>query len=84
MVRTPNVFFCSDCVVLRARHAHMHRETNFYRRNLLLPVCLLVWADGRGTVARAESAAGAEFQAAPKQKLLELKNIQKYHWVKHK
>ena len=52
--------------------------------NLVLPVRLLVWADGRGTVARADSAASAELQGAPKPKLLQLKNIQKYHWVKHK
>jgi hypothetical protein len=48
------------------------------------PVRLLVWADGRGTVARADSTASAELQGAPKPKLLQLKNIQKYHWVKHK
>jgi hypothetical protein len=54
------------------------------RGNLFLPVRLLVWADGRGTVARADSAATAELQGAPKPKLLQLKNIQKYHWVKHK
>jgi hypothetical protein len=38
----------------------------------------------RGTVAQADSAARAELQEAPKQKLLQLTNIQKYHWVKHK
>jgi hypothetical protein len=54
------------------------------RGNLFLPVRLLVWADGRGTVAQADSAAKAELQGAPKQKLLQLKRIQKYHWVKHK
>jgi hypothetical protein len=54
------------------------------RGNLFLPVRLLVWADGRGTVARADSAATAELQGAPEQKLLQLKNIQKYHWVKHR
>jgi hypothetical protein len=54
------------------------------RGNLFLPVRLLVWADGRGTVALADSAASAELQEAPKPKLLQLKNIQKYHWVKHK
>jgi hypothetical protein len=54
------------------------------RGNLFLPVRLLVWADGRGTVAQADSASGAELQEAPKQKLLQLKNIQKYHWVKHR
>jgi hypothetical protein len=48
------------------------------------PVPLLVWADGRGTVAQADNAARAELQGAPKQKLLQLKNIQKYHWVKRK
>jgi hypothetical protein len=52
--------------------------------NLFLPVRLLVWADGRGTVAQADSAARAELQEAPKQKLLQLKNIQKYYWVKHR
>jgi hypothetical protein len=36
--------------------------------NLFLTVRLLVWADGRGTVARADSAARAELQGAPKQK----------------
>jgi hypothetical protein len=54
------------------------------RGNLFLPVCLLVWADGRGTVAQADSAARAELQEAPKQELLQLTNIQKYHWVKHR
>jgi hypothetical protein len=54
------------------------------RGNLFLPVRLIVWADGRGTVAQADSAARAELQGTPKQKLLQLKNIQKYHWVKHK
>jgi hypothetical protein len=54
------------------------------RGNLFLPVRLLVWADGRGTVAQAERAARAELQGAPKQKLQQLKNIQKYHWVKHR
>jgi hypothetical protein len=53
------------------------------RGNLFLPVRLLVWADGRGTVAQADSAATEELQGAHKQKLLQLKNIQKYHWVKH-
>jgi hypothetical protein len=43
-----------------------------------------VWADGRGTVEQADSAARAELQGAPKQKLLQLKNIQKYHWVEHR
>jgi hypothetical protein len=54
------------------------------RGYLFLPVRLLVWADGRGTVAQADSAASAELQEAPKQKLLQLTNIQKYHWVKHR
>jgi uncharacterized protein (DUF302 family) len=54
------------------------------RGNLFLPVRLLVWADGRGTVAQADIAARAELEEAPKQKLLQLKNIQKYHWVKHR
>jgi hypothetical protein len=54
------------------------------RGNLFLPVRLLVWADERGTVAQADSAAGAELQGAPKQKLLRLKYMQKYYWVKHK
>jgi hypothetical protein len=54
------------------------------RGNLFLPVRLLVWADGRGTVKQADSAARAKLQGNPKQKLLQLKNIQKYHWVKHR
>jgi hypothetical protein len=54
------------------------------RGNLFLPVRLLVWADGRGTVAQADSATRAELQGAPKQKVQKLKNIQKYHWVKHR
>jgi hypothetical protein len=33
---------------------------------------------------RADSAARAELRGGPKQKLLQLQNIQKYHWVKHK
>jgi hypothetical protein len=43
------------------------------RGNLFLPVRLLVWADGRGTVEQADTAARAELQGAPKQKLLQLK-----------
>jgi hypothetical protein len=62
----------------------MHQVSIPTRGNLFLPVRLLVRADGRGTVAQADSATGAELQGAPKQKLLQLKNIQKYHWVKHK
>jgi hypothetical protein len=54
------------------------------RDNLFLPVRLLVWADERGTVAQADSATSAELQGAPRQELLQLKNIQKYHWVKHR
>jgi hypothetical protein len=54
------------------------------RGNLFLPVRLLVWAEGQGRVAQADSAARAELQEAPKQKILQLKNIQKYHWVKHR
>jgi hypothetical protein len=46
-------------------------------------VRLLVWAEGRGTVALGDSAARAELQGAPKQKLLQLKKLQKKHWVKH-
>jgi acyl-CoA synthetase (AMP-forming)/AMP-acid ligase II len=38
---------------------------------------------GDSCVAQADSAARAELQEAPKQKLLQLKNIQKYHWFKH-
>jgi hypothetical protein len=49
------------------------------RGKLFLPVRLLVWADGRGTVEQADSAARAELQGASKQKLLQLKNVQKYH-----
>jgi uncharacterized protein (DUF302 family) len=51
------------------------------RGNLFLPVRLLVWADGRGTVEQADTAARAELQGVSKQKLQQLKNIQKYHWV---
>jgi hypothetical protein len=47
------------------------------RRNLFLPVHLLVWADARGTVAQADSAARAELQGAPKQKSQQLENITK-------
>jgi hypothetical protein len=54
------------------------------RGNIFLPVRLLVWADGRGTVEPADSAVSAELHGAPKPKLLQLKKIQKYHWVKHK
>jgi hypothetical protein len=54
------------------------------RGNLFLPVRLGVWADGRGTVEQADSAARAEHQGASKQKLLQLKNVQKYHWVEHR
>jgi uncharacterized protein (DUF302 family) len=54
------------------------------RGNLFLPVRLLVYAGGRGTVSRADSAARAELQGAPKQKLQQLKKIQKYHRVRHK
>jgi uncharacterized protein (DUF302 family) len=38
------------------------------RGNLFLPVRLLVWADGRGTVAQADSEARAKLQGNPKQK----------------
>jgi uncharacterized protein (DUF302 family) len=48
------------------------------RGNLFLPVRLLVWADGRGTVEQADTAARAELQGVSKQKLQQLKNIQKY------
>jgi hypothetical protein len=47
------------------------------RGNLFLPVRLLVWADGRGAVAQADSPARAELQGAPKQKLLQLKKYSK-------
>jgi hypothetical protein len=47
------------------------------RGNLFLPVRLLVWADGRGTVGQADSAARAELQGAPKQKLLQQKKYTK-------
>jgi hypothetical protein len=53
------------------------------RGNLFLPVCLLVWADGAGKSPAGKRGARAELQGAPKQKLLQLKNSQKYHWVKH-
>jgi hypothetical protein len=62
----------------------IHRIYIPTRGNLFLQVRLLVWADGRGTVAQADSTARTELQEAPEQKLLQLKNIQKYHWVKHK
>jgi hypothetical protein len=39
------------------------------RKNLFLPVRLLVWADGRGTVMQADSADRAELQGAPKTKV---------------
>jgi hypothetical protein len=39
------------------------------RGNLFLPVRLLVWADGRGTVVRVDSAARTELQGAPKEKV---------------
>jgi hypothetical protein len=61
-----------------------HAKTIPTRGNLFLPVRLLVWADGRGTVAQADNAARAELQGAPKQKLLKQKHIRKCHWVKHK
>jgi hypothetical protein len=54
------------------------------RGNLFQPVLLLVWADGRGTVEQADNAARAELQGVSKKKLLQLKNIQKYLWVKHR
>jgi uncharacterized protein (DUF302 family) len=47
------------------------------RGNLFLPVRLLVWADGRGTVEQADSAARTELQGAPKQKLLQQKKLTK-------
>jgi hypothetical protein len=40
------------------------------RGNLFLPARLLVWADGRGTVARADGAARSELLGASRQKLL--------------
>jgi hypothetical protein len=43
--------------------------------NLFLPVRLLVWADGRGTVMQADSAARAELQGAPKTKVTAPKKI---------
>jgi hypothetical protein len=43
------------------------------RGNLFLSVRLLVWADGRGTVKQADSAARAELQGAPKQSYCSLK-----------
>jgi hypothetical protein len=54
------------------------------RGNLFLPVRLLVWANRRGTVARADCAARAELIGAPKQKLLQQKNIEKYNLLKHR
>jgi hypothetical protein len=47
------------------------------RGKLFLPVRLIVWADGRGTVAQADSSARAELQEAPKQKLLQAKKYTK-------
>jgi hypothetical protein len=72
------------CVCEVLRHRKSKQDPIPTRGNLFLQVRLLVWADGRGTVAQADSAARAELQEAPKQKLLQLKNIQKYHWVKHR
>jgi hypothetical protein len=64
---------------LHCHCSNVNREYIPTRGNLFLPVRLLAWADGRGTVALADSPARAELQGAPKQKLLKLKNIQKYH-----
>jgi hypothetical protein len=69
---------------LACLHFPSHSSSIPTRGNLFLPVRLLVWADGRGTVAQADSAAKAELQGAPKQKLQQIENIQKYHWVKHR
>jgi hypothetical protein len=76
----------SCCYGCETRYIEVIRDdvTIPTRGNLFLPVRLLFWADGRGTVPRADSAAWAELQGAPKQKLLQLKNGQKYHWVKHR
>jgi hypothetical protein len=63
---------------------HVLRQAYSHSSNFFLPVRLLVWADGRGTVAQADSAARAKLQGFPKQKSLQLKNIQKYHLVKHR
>jgi hypothetical protein len=46
--------------------------------------CLSGQTGGGQLHRQADSAARAELQKAPKQKLLHLKNIQKYHWVKHR
>jgi hypothetical protein len=47
------------------------------RGNLFLPVRLLVWADGPGTVMQADSAARAELQGAPKTKVTAAKKYTK-------
>jgi hypothetical protein len=51
---------CHDLVSL----LHRNQISIPTRGNLFLPVRLLVWADGRGTVAQADSAARAELQGA--------------------
>jgi hypothetical protein len=79
------IFFLNSIAFYNPELKYLSNQVNIPTcGNLFLPVRLLVWADRRGTVARADSAASAGLQGAPKPKLLQLKNIQKYHWVKHK
>jgi hypothetical protein len=66
------LFFFSILALWSIWHKRISIPT---RGNLFLPVRLLVWADGRGTVAQADSAARAKLQGSTKQKLLQLKNI---------
>jgi uncharacterized protein (DUF302 family) len=47
------------------------------RGNLFLPVRLLVWADGRGTVEQADSAARAELQMGSQTKVTAAKKYTK-------
>jgi hypothetical protein len=87
-VSSCGVFFTPDdgviferCTKGLATHAILRTNPIPTRGNLFLPVRLLVCADGRGTVEQADTAARAELQGLSKQKLQQLKNIQKYHWV---
>jgi uncharacterized protein (DUF302 family) len=64
---------------MRQYRQALHFYTISTRGNLFLPVRLLVWADGRGTVMQADSAARAELQGATKQKLLQQFFLQKCH-----
>jgi hypothetical protein len=83
--RTSKLHIQNQSVINPLHHKKTPNQTSIPTRgNIFPPVRLLVWADGRRTVSQADSAARAELQGALKQKLLELQNIQKYHWVKHK